>query len=73
MRLVEIARVNVVVRVVRVEVTWVVAIVNMSLDGKVVCVALVYPAADVCLLCVNRVQELKIKRYCIDGVVSIRS
>ena len=49
MRLVEIARVNVAVRVVQVEVTQVGVNVNMSLDGKVVCVVLVYPAADVCL------------------------
>ena len=49
MRLVEIARVNAVVHMVQVEVTQVVANVNMSLDGKVVCVARVYPTADVCL------------------------
>ena len=49
MQLVEIAQVNVAVHVVQVEVTRVVANVNMSLDGKVVCVVLVYPAVDVCL------------------------
>jgi hypothetical protein len=48
-QLVEIALANVVVRVVQVEVIRAAVNVNMILDGKVVCVALVCPAVDPCL------------------------
>ena len=41
MHLVEIVWVNVIVHMVQVEVTQVVMNVNMSLDGKVVCIVLV--------------------------------
>jgi hypothetical protein len=48
-QLAEIALANAVLRMVQVEVIRAVANVNMILDGKVVCIALVCPAADACL------------------------
>jgi hypothetical protein len=57
-QLVEIVLVNAAVHIVQVEVIQAATNVNMSLDGKVICVVLVCPAADVCLNASRAVAEV---------------